>query len=122
MIFAYAFGTLSDWLQENKKMTRTGVRKLAMMVCTGVQAIFTIGLAFSGCQSSLAVFFMITGTITSGALSSGSLANFVDLSPNFGSVLLGMCGLISNAAGALSPMIVGLLTNGNVINKRKKNT
>ncbi|XP_044013373.1 sialin [Aphidius gifuensis] len=113
MIFAYLFGTLSDWLQENKKMTRTGVRKLAMMVCTGVQAIFTIGLAFSGCHSVLAVFFMITGTITTGALSSGSLANFVDLSPNFGSVLLGICGLISNAAGALSPLIVGILTNGN---------
>lgn len=95
-------------------MSRTGVRKLAMFVCTGVQAVFIVGLSFSGCHSSLAVFFMIAGTMTTGTISAGSMANLVDLSPNFGGVLLGICGLIANGAGAISPLIVGVLTNGNV--------
>ncbi|KAK0182211.1 hypothetical protein PV327_000372 [Microctonus hyperodae] len=113
MLFSYGFGVLSDWLLEKKKMTLTGIRKLSMFMCTLVQAIFTVGLALSGCHSMLAVFFMITGTVMTGAVSSGSIANLVDLSPNFGSILLGICGLIANGAGALSPLIVGLLTNGN---------
>lgn len=116
MLFSYGFGVLSDWLLEKKKMSLTGIRKLSMFMCTVVQAIFTVGLGLSGCHSMLAVFFMITGTMMTGAISSGSIANLVDLSPNFGSILLGICGLIANGAGAISPLIVGLLTNGNVCN------
>ncbi|XP_015123703.1 sialin isoform X2 [Diachasma alloeum] len=113
MIFSYLFGWWSDWLLKSGKMTRTGVRKLAITMCTGVQAAFTVGLSLSGCQSTLAVVFMLMGTTVTGGISAGTVANLVDLSPNFSSILLGICGLSVNGVGAISPLIVGVLTNDN---------
>ncbi|XP_063981973.1 sialin-like isoform X2 [Diachasmimorpha longicaudata] len=113
MIFSYLFGGLCDWLLKSGKMTRTGVRKLAIAMCTAVQAIFTVGLSLSGCQSTLAVVFMLMGTIVTGGISAGTVATLVDLSPNFSSILLGICGLAVNGVGAISPLIVAELTNNN---------
>ena len=105
---------MCDWLLRTKRMTLTNVRKLATFVCTGVQGILTLGLAFSGCQPTLAIFFIMTGTAVNGAVSAGTLANLVDLSPNYASVLLGFSGLVTASAGFISPTIVGVLTNYNV--------
>ena len=114
MAFAYSYSTFSDWLLRTKKMSCTAVRKMATIVCTGGQGLMIIGLSFSGCKPILAVIFMVLGTSLNGALSSATIANFVDLSPNYASVLFGISGLVTNAAGFLSPMIVGVLTNNNV--------
>uniref|UniRef100_A0A0C9PSR7 Slc17a8_0 protein n=1 Tax=Fopius arisanus TaxID=64838 RepID=A0A0C9PSR7_9HYME len=119
MIFSYLLGWWCDWLQKSGKMTRTGVRKMAITMCTGVQAAFTVGLSLSGCQSGLAVFFMFMGRIVTGGIPAGTSANLVDLSPNFSSILLGICGLSANIVGAISPLIVGALTNDNVRTTKK---
>ncbi|XP_063977912.1 sialin-like [Diachasmimorpha longicaudata] len=111
MIFSYLYSILSDWLLRTKKMSHQNVRKLANLVTTGGGAIFTLGLSFSGCQPILAIIFMMAGTAINGAVSAGTLAVFVDLSPNFASVLLGFCGLVTTGAGFISPLIVGILTN-----------
>ncbi|KAK0082270.1 hypothetical protein PV325_010770 [Microctonus aethiopoides] len=102
---------LSDWLLRSGRMSLKNVRKLATFVTTGGGAILTLGLAFSGCEPTLAIFFMMTGTAINGAVSAGTLASLVDLSPNFAGVLLGFCGLITAASGFISPLIVGILTN-----------
>lgn len=93
MGFSYGLGCLSDWLLKSGRMTRTGVRKLAITMCTSVQAAFTVGLSLSGCQSTLAVLFMLMGTMVTRGISAGTVANLVDLRPNFSSILLGICGL-----------------------------
>lgn len=113
MIFSYLFSMMSDWLLRTNRMSLTNVRKLATFMCTGVQGILIIALGFSGCHPLLAVFFMMTGTAINGAVSASSLANFVDLSPNYASILLGFCGMIIIWAGFISPAIVGILTNNN---------
>lgn len=105
---------LSDWLLKTEKMTLTNVRKLATIACTGGPGLMILGLSFSGCEPTLAFFFMMTGIAFAGAVTSGPLSNLVDLSPNYASVLLGICGLIVDAAGFLSPILVGLLTFENV--------
>ncbi|XP_014470569.1 PREDICTED: sialin isoform X2 [Dinoponera quadriceps] len=113
MIFSYFYSIMSDWLLRTNRMSLTNVRKLATFVCTGVQGIFIIALGYSGCQPLLAVVFMMTGTAVNGAVSASSLASFVDLSPNYASVLLGTCGMIVTWSGFISPAIVGILTNNN---------
>lgn len=113
MIFSYTFGVLSDWLLKTKRMSLTNVRKLATFMCTILQGLLTLGLSWSGCHSNLAILFMMTGTAVNGAVSSGSLATFVDLSSNYASVLLGFCNLISTSSGFISPILVGLLTTNN---------
>ena len=113
MIFSYYFSVISDWLIRTKKMTLTNVRKLATFMCTGVQGVFILGLGYSGCHPILAVIFMMAGTAVNGACSASTLANFVDLSPNYASVLLGFCGMIVIWSGFISPAVVGVLTNNN---------
>lgn len=44
-----------------------------------------IGLSFAGCDRILAVVFLTCATMVQGAVSTGPLASFVDLSPNFAS-------------------------------------
>lgn len=95
-------------------MSHQNVRKLANFVTTGWGAIFTLALSLSGCEPILAIIFMMAGTAINGAVSAGTLAIFVDLSPNFASVLLGFCGLVTTGAGFISPLIVGILTNHRV--------
>lgn len=113
MIFSYFYSIMSDWLLRTERMSLTNVRKLATFVCNGLQGIFIIALGYSGCQPYLAVIFMMAGTAVNGAVSASTLASFVDLSPNYASILLGFCGMVVIWAGFISPVIVGLLTNNN---------
>ncbi|EFN88313.1 sialin [Harpegnathos saltator] len=113
MIFSYFFSMMSDWLLRTNRMSLTNVRKLATFVCTGIQGLLIIALGFSGCQPLLAVVFMMIGITVNGAVSASSLANFVDLSPNYASVLFGFCGMVIIWSGFISPVIVGILTNNN---------
>jgi hypothetical protein len=46
-----------------------------------------LGLAFSGCNSTAAIVFLTLATAASGAVSTGALASYIDLSPNFASEL-----------------------------------
>ncbi|XP_034942649.1 sialin-like isoform X2 [Chelonus insularis] len=108
---SYSYSVFSDWLLKSGKMSLKNVRKLATLLATGGGAVLTLGLAFSGCQPILAIFFMMAGTAINGAVSAGTLANIVDLSPNYASVLLGFCGLVTAVSGFISPFIVGILTN-----------
>lgn len=114
MIFSYFFSAMSDWLLRTRRMSLTNVRKLATFVCTGVQGVLIVALGFSGCHPLLAIVFMMTGITVNGAVSASTLANFVDLSPNYASILLGFCGMVIICAGFISPAIVGILTNNNV--------
>ncbi|KMQ95264.1 vesicular glutamate transporter 1 [Lasius niger] len=113
MIFSYFFSIMSDWLLRTKRMSLTNVRKLATFVCTGVQGILIMALGFSGCHPLFAVVFMMTSTAVNGAISAAMLTNFVDLSANYASVLLGFANMIITWAGFISPAVVGKLTNNN---------
>lgn len=95
-------------------MSTTNVRKMATFVCSIVKGLFVIGIAYSGCNSIMAVAFLTIATTLHGAVSTGALASVVDISPNFSGVLLGLCGMIGVLPGFISAYIVGLLTNGNV--------
>ncbi|OAD51893.1 Vesicular glutamate transporter 2 [Eufriesea mexicana] len=113
MIFSYYYSMLSDWLVRTKKMSLTNVRKLATFMATSVQGAFILLLGYSGCHPTLAIIFMMAGTITNGAISAGTLASFIDLSPNYASLLLGLCGMVVIGCGFISPLVVGILTENN---------
>lgn len=44
-----------------------------------------LGLAYSGCNKMAAIVFLTMATAANGAVSTGPLASFVDLSPNYAS-------------------------------------
>lgn len=123
MLFAYFFSMFGDYLLRTDKMSTTNVRKVATFVCAIVKGIFVIGIAYSGCNSTMAVTFLTIATALHGAVSTGALASIVDISPNFSGVVLGLSGMLGVLPGFISPYIVGYLTYGNVKfdkNSRKK--
>lgn len=114
MLFAYAFSMIGDRMLRTNRLSRTNVRKLAGFVCGVMNGIFILLLAYSGCNTIAAIVFLTLGTMSHGAVSTGPLANIVDLSPNHAGVLLGISGMIGVLPGFISPVIVGYLTNDNV--------
>jgi MFS transporter, ACS family, solute carrier family 17 (sodium-dependent inorganic phosphate cotransporter), member 5 len=114
MLFALIFAQTGDYLLRTDKISRTNLRKFAGSMCTVVKGIFVLALAYSGCNSTVAVVFLTLATAVHGAVSTGPLANIVDLSPNFAGIVLGISGTISVFPGFVSPIIVGILTFNNV--------
>lgn len=114
MLFAYAFSMFGDRMLKTNRLSRTNVRKLAGFICCVLNGVFTLLLAYSGCNTAAAIVFLTLGTMSHGAVSTGPLANIVDLSPNHAGVLLGFSGMIGVLPGFISPVIVGYLTNNNV--------
>ncbi|XP_076244269.1 sialin-like [Calliopsis andreniformis] len=113
VLFSYYFSVMCDWLIRTKKMSVTNVRKSATFVATGLQGIILFFLGFSGCEPILAVVLLMSGLIVSAAITSSTFAIFLDLSPNYASVLLGFSGMIATWCGFLSPAVAGGLTNNN---------
>lgn len=114
MVFAYVFSMFGDWLLSQNKMSRTNVRKLAGTFSMIVSGIFVIGLAFCGSHALLAIVMLVLATSVHGAVSTGPLANLVDLSPNYSGITLGLTGIFAVLPGFISPYIVGYLTMNNV--------
>lgn len=114
MLFAYFFSIFADWLLRTDRMSTTNVRKLATFICSILKGVFVIGIAYSGCDSTMAVVLLTIATALHGAVSTGALASVVDISPNFSGVVLGLSGMVGILPGFISPFIVGYLTYGNV--------
>lgn len=55
--------------------------------CIG-QGLCMLGLSFSGCNHMAAIVFLTLATASHGAVSTGPLASFVDISPNYASEYL----------------------------------
>lgn len=112
--FALLFSSFGDYMLRTNKMSRTTVRKLGGVMCCIVNGLFVLALSFTGCNAIAAVVFIVLGTGVQGAVSTGPLANVVDLSPNYAGILLGISGMIGVLPGFISPIIVGKLTYNNV--------
>lgn len=83
-------------------------------VCCLVNGMFVLALAYSGCDSMSAIVFLTLATMVHGAVSTGPLANIIDMSPKYAGILLGISGMITVVPGFVSPILVGILTLGNV--------
>lgn len=116
MLFAYGFSLLGDWLLTRELMSRTNVRKLAGTFSMIVSGCFVIGLAYCGWHPALAITMLVLATSVHGAVTTGPLANLVDISPNYSGITLGLTGLFAVLPGFISPYIVGQLTMNNVNN------
>lgn len=73
-----------------------------------------LSLAYFGHNPTAAIVLFTVATMFHGAVSSGSLASMVDITPNFAGIVLGLSSMIGVLPGFISPYIVGLLTLDNV--------
>ncbi|XP_046990674.1 sialin-like isoform X1 [Schistocerca americana] len=113
IIVALVLSHISDKMLRKGIMSKTGIRKLGSAVCCIIHGFFMLGLAFSGCNYLAAIICIAASVGTSGAVSSGPFASFVDLSPNYASILFGIGCTVADLPGFISPAIVGTLTYQN---------
>jgi nitrate/nitrite transporter NarK len=69
-----------------------------------------LGLAYSGCNITTAIFFLTLSLCLHGAVTAGPLSSIVDISPNFAGITLGVVSTITIMSGFVSPIIVGYVT------------
>ncbi|KAJ6646778.1 Sialin [Pseudolycoriella hygida] len=120
MGFSYIFSSLIDYLLRSKTLTRTNARKFAVFVNSILSGFVVMLLAYSGCNSTAAIVLSSVAITLLGAQASGFLCCFVDLAPNFSSILMGMALTISVLSGTVSSHIVGVLTNNNQTSEQWK--
>ncbi|XP_050301012.1 sialin [Anthonomus grandis grandis] len=113
MLWAFVFSQVGDYLLRSNKMSRTNVRKLATAVCCIGQGVFMMALAYSGCDSTIAIVFLTLAVAIHGSVSTGPLASVVDISPNYAAVLMGLLNTAAAFVGFFTPAVVGYLTYQN---------
>lgn len=79
IVFSIGISAFTDRLLKSERLSRTNVRKLAGGVATVVHGVFIIGLAYSGCNSTVAFIFLTLATTTHGAVSAGMFASVIDI-------------------------------------------
>ncbi|XP_037044101.1 sialin-like isoform X2 [Bradysia coprophila] len=111
MGFSYIFSSFVDYLLHSKSLSRTNARKFAVFVSCILSGTMCIGSAYAGCNSSLVIVLTTASITLLGAQTAGILPSFVELAPNYASILLGISLTICVLPGILSSHIVGVLTN-----------
>lgn len=108
--FGLLFSSLMDYMLKKGLLSITSTRKISVAVCEYLPALLLISLAsYGNGNAAVAAALLSFAIAVGGASSSGSLANIVDLSPNFAGTILGLIKMLTFIPGVLSPMIVSLL-------------
>lgn len=66
--------------------------------------------SYSGCDTTLAVFWFVFAMTLMGAYYSGMKINPLDISPNYAGTTTAMVNGIAAISGIVSPYLIGLLT------------
>ncbi|GFX70674.1 vesicular glutamate transporter 2.2 [Trichonephila clavipes] len=101
---------IADKLRESNKLSITTIRKLCNSIGLMGPGLCCLGIIASGCHSTQIVVLLCVAMFLNGFVYSGYNVTHVDMSPDFAGVLFGITNSISNTAGILSPMFVGLMT------------
>ncbi|XP_063229145.1 sialin-like [Bacillus rossius redtenbacheri] len=100
------FSSLADFLLRSAGWTVTHVRKLATAVALLVPGTLCLLMTNVGCDAAAEITLLILLVGLGGCASSGTLANNIDLAPNFAGMLLGLTSFLSMSSGFLVPPLV----------------
>ncbi|MFH4980168.1 hypothetical protein AB6A40_006877 [Gnathostoma spinigerum] len=103
-------GIAADKLRKSETLSTTGVRRLAMILGLGSQAVFLVACAYCQCgQENLVVTFLTLGIGLSGVQFAGYCVNYIDVAPHFAGTLVGIGNMLGGVAGIICPLLVGWL-------------
>lgn len=69
-----------------------------------------LGLAYSGCNLTLATILMTSALCSNATTSASVLSSVVDMAPNYAGITMGIMSTIGAISGFISPIVVGYLT------------
>uniref|UniRef100_A0A0M3IV29 MFS domain-containing protein n=1 Tax=Ascaris lumbricoides TaxID=6252 RepID=A0A0M3IV29_ASCLU len=89
-------GFIADRVRYAGWLSTINVRRLAMIIALGSQAVFLVACGFCGCgQEHLVVVFLTLGIGISGVAYAGFVVNYLDIAPTFAGTILGIGNTIS---------------------------
>ena len=109
------FSYIADKLIAKQKLSVTNVRKVFQSIAEVMTALTMVIAAFTGCNPFYAIALQCIGFFFKGAIASGCLSSYIDLSPNFSGTLFGIGNTFSGGGAAfLIPLVVGSITQDNM--------
>ncbi|OWR51221.1 sodium-dependent phosphate transporter [Danaus plexippus plexippus] len=109
-IASFFFGLLCDFCTKRKYHSIQNARKIYTTIAATGPGICIILASYSGCDTTLAVFWFIAAMTLMGAYYSGMKINALDITPNYAGTTTAMVNGIAAISGIISPYLIGLLT------------
>lgn len=69
-----------------------------------------IAASYAGCDEILVVIFFVVSIGANGFITSGTMINPMDLSPNYASAISSLTNLFGSMTGIVAPNVVGIMT------------
>ncbi|KAM3964526.1 putative inorganic phosphate cotransporter [Aphomia sociella] len=109
-ISSFFFGLLCDFCVKRGYHSIKNARKIYTTIAATGPGICIIMASYSGCDTTLAVFWFVAAMTLMGAYYSGMKINPLDISPNYAGTTTAMVNGIAAISGIISPYLIGLLT------------
>lgn len=109
-VLSYLSGVITDFVLRREMMSKTGVRSWSTFISSVLAGAALIGVSYAECDSNMAIICMSLCVILNACFITGSSVAIVDMSPNFCSILQGICGTIGMISGFISPALVSLFS------------
>ncbi|GAV06537.1 hypothetical protein RvY_16506 [Ramazzottius varieornatus] len=103
-------GRIADFVLTRKYCSATTLRKIMSCGAFATCGSCLVGVAFSGCSSTIAVTCFIIGIGFNGGALVGHVVAYSDMSPNYSSILMGMGNGVGVVSGIIATYVVGALT------------
>ncbi|XP_063824890.1 putative inorganic phosphate cotransporter [Ostrinia nubilalis] len=109
-IASFFFGLLCDFCVKRGYHSIKNARKIYTTIAATGPGICIIMASYSGCDTTMAVFWFVFAMVLMGAYYSGMKINPLDISPNYCGTTTAMVNGIAAISGIISPYLIGLLT------------
>ncbi|XP_014367589.2 putative inorganic phosphate cotransporter [Papilio machaon] len=109
-IASFFFGLLCDFCIKKGYHSLKNARKIYTTIAATGPGICIILASYSGCDTTLAVFWFIFAMTLMGAYYSGMKINALDITPNYAGTTTALVNGIAAVSGIISPYLIGLLT------------
>ncbi|XP_012545589.1 putative inorganic phosphate cotransporter [Bombyx mori] len=109
-IASFFFGLVCDFCIKRGYHSIQNARKIYTTIAATGPGICIILASYSGCDTTLAVFWFVFAMTLMGAYYSGMKINPLDISPNYAGTTTAMVNGIAAISGIVSPYLIGLLT------------
>ncbi|XP_028158438.1 putative inorganic phosphate cotransporter [Ostrinia furnacalis] len=109
-IAAFIFGLICDFCIKRGYHSIKNARKIYTSIAATGPGLCIIMASYSGCDTTMAVFWFIFAMVLMGAYYSGMKINPLDISPNYSGTTTAMVNGIAAFSGIIVPYLTGLLT------------
>ncbi|VVC97622.1 unnamed protein product [Leptidea sinapis] len=109
-IASFFFGALCDFCVKKRIHSIQNARKIYTTIAATGPGICIIMASYSGCNTTLAVFWFIAAMTLMGAYYTGMKVNALDITPNYAGTVTALVNGTAAISAIISPYLIGLLT------------